>query len=81
MSLMQISLYIATGIGGHATLKMLRRKSKTQNANFKTSAQYAKRNCTFELFTAHCTATINAKNISFHKKFFKYKEDNHNCIK
>jgi hypothetical protein len=38
-----------------------------QNAICKTRAQYAKRNCAFELFTAHC-ATINAKNASFHKK-------------
>ncbi len=40
-----------------------------QNAIYKTRAQYAKGNCAFELFKAHCAATINAKNASFHKKF------------
>ncbi len=43
-----------------------------QNAICKTRAQYAKRNCAFELFEAHCAATINAKNASFHKKIFKH---------
>jgi hypothetical protein len=37
-----------------------------QNAICKPSAQYAKRNCTFELLKAHCAATINANNASFH---------------
>jgi hypothetical protein len=32
-----------------------------QNAICKTRAQYAKPNCAFELFKAHCAATINAK--------------------
>jgi hypothetical protein len=49
-----------------------------QNAICKTRAQYAKRNFAFELFKAHCAATINAKNASFHKKFFKRKEHNRN---
>jgi hypothetical protein len=39
-----------------------------QNAICKTRAQYLKRNCAFELFKAHCAATINAKNASL--KFF-----------
>jgi hypothetical protein len=42
-----------------------------QNAICKTRAQNAKRNCAFELFKAHCVATINAKNASFHKKILK----------
>jgi hypothetical protein len=33
--------------------------------------QYAKRNCAFELIKAHCAATINAKNGSFHIQKFK----------
>jgi hypothetical protein len=41
-----------------------------QNAIGKTRAQYAKRKCAFELIKTHCDATINAKNASFHKKFF-----------
>jgi hypothetical protein len=40
---------------------------QTQNAICKARAQYVKRNCAFELFKAHCGATINAKNASFHK--------------
>jgi hypothetical protein len=40
-----------------------------QNAISKTWALDAKRNCAFELFKAHCAATINAKNGSFHKNF------------
>jgi hypothetical protein len=44
-----------------------------QNAICKTRAQYAKRNCAFELFKAHCAATINAKNASFHEKILKHK--------
>jgi hypothetical protein len=47
----------------------------------KTRAQYAKRNCAFELFKAHGTATINAKNASFHKKIFKHKERKRNFLK
>jgi hypothetical protein len=39
-----------------------------QNAICKTRPQYAKRNCAFELFKAHCAATINAMNASFHNK-------------
>jgi hypothetical protein len=42
-------------------------KQKTQ---FVKQEQYAKRNCAVELFKAHCAATINAKNTSFHKKIF-----------
>jgi hypothetical protein len=42
-----------------------------QNAICKTRAQYAKCNCAHELFKAHCAATINPKNTSFHKKNFK----------
>jgi hypothetical protein len=42
-----------------------------QNAICKTRAQYAKRNCAFELFLAHCAGKINAKNASFHKKILK----------
>ncbi len=37
----------------------------------KTRAQYANRNCAFELFKAHCAATIDAKNASFHKNCLK----------
>jgi hypothetical protein len=40
-----------------------------QNAICKLRAQYAKCNCTFKLFKAHCAATINAKNASFQKIF------------
>jgi hypothetical protein len=59
------------GIVGRTTLKMLHRKSKTQFVKQERKTQNAKRNCTFELFTAHCAATINAKNASFHThKFF-----------
>jgi hypothetical protein len=43
--------------------------TQNQIAICKPRAQYAKRNCTFKLFKAHCAATINAKNTSFHKKF------------
>ncbi len=39
-----------------------------QNAICKTSAQYAKGNCAFELFKAHFAATIDTKNASFTKK-------------
>jgi hypothetical protein len=42
-----------------------------QNAICKLRAQLAKRNCALELFKAHCVATINAKNASFHKKILK----------
>jgi hypothetical protein len=42
-----------------------------QNAICKPRVQYAKRNCAFKLFKAHCAATINAKNASFHKDIFK----------
>jgi hypothetical protein len=38
-----------------------------QNAICKKRLQYAKRNCAFELFLAHCAGTIHAKNASFHK--------------
>jgi hypothetical protein len=52
-----------------------------QNTICKTRAQYTKCNCAFEQFKAHCTATINAKNASFHKKIFKRKDRNRNSIK
>jgi hypothetical protein len=42
-----------------------------QNVICKLRAQYAKRNYAFNLFKAHCAATLNAKNASFHKFFFK----------
>jgi hypothetical protein len=42
-----------------------------QNAICKPRAQYAKHNCALKLFKAHCAATINAKNASFHKNIFK----------
>ncbi len=51
-----------------------------QNAICKTRAQYAKRNCAFELFKANCAATINAKNASFHEKILKHKKCNGNFI-
>jgi hypothetical protein len=51
-----------------------------QNAICKTRAQYAKRNCAFELFRAHRAATINANNASFHKKISKHKKRNRNYI-
>jgi hypothetical protein len=51
-----------------------------QNAICKTRVQYAKRNCAFELFKAHCAATINAKNASFHEKILKRKKCNGNFI-
>ncbi len=44
-----------------------------QNAIWKTRAQYAKRNCSFELLKVHFAATINAKNGSFLQKKFKAK--------
>ncbi len=47
----------------------------------KTRAQCAKRNCAFEIFKAHCAATINANNASFHTKFLQRKERNRNFIK
>jgi hypothetical protein len=50
---------------------MLHRKSKKQF--LKQDPQYAKRNRAFELFKAHCAATINAKNASFHKKILSTK--------
>jgi hypothetical protein len=52
-----------------------------QNAFCKTRAQYAKHNCAFEPFKAHCAATINAKSASFYKKILKRKERNRNIIK
>jgi hypothetical protein len=44
-------------------------KRKAQNA--KRKMQNAKRNCAFEILKAHCAATINAKNASFHKQVLK----------
>ncbi len=67
-------------IGGRATLKMLRRKSKTQFVKQERTRQ--KCNCAFELFKAHCAATtISAKNASFHQKVFKRKECSCNFLK
>jgi hypothetical protein len=60
---------------------MLRRKSKKQFVKQERNTQNAKRNCAFELFKAHCAATINAKNASFHKKILKRKEHHHNFLK
>jgi hypothetical protein len=45
-----------------------------QNAICKTRAQCAKGNSAFELFKEQCATTINAKNVSLKKKFFKGKE-------
>jgi hypothetical protein len=59
-------------IVGRATLKNV--APRKQNAICKTRAQYAKRNCAFELLKAHCAATINAKPESFHKNNLKHKE-------
>jgi hypothetical protein len=50
-----------------------------QNAICKTRAQYAKRNCAFELFKAHCAAAINAKNKNFHIQKFKAQRMQPNC--
>jgi hypothetical protein len=49
-----------------------------QNAICNTRAQYAKRNCAFELFKVNCAATVNVKNASFHKKIVKRKKRHHN---
>jgi hypothetical protein len=57
---------------------MLHRKSKTQVVKQERNMQT--RNCAFELFKSHCAATINAKNASFRKKFFKRKERNYNLL-
>jgi hypothetical protein len=42
-----------------------------QNVIYKTRAKDTKRNCAFETVKVYCAATINAKNISFHKNFLK----------
>jgi hypothetical protein len=52
-----------------------------QNAIYKTRAQYAKRNCDFELFKAPCAPTINAKKASCHKTVLKSTERKRNFIK
>jgi hypothetical protein len=49
--------------------KLKKVAQQKKNAICKTRAQYAKRNCVFKLFKAHCAATINAKNASIPKKF------------
>jgi hypothetical protein len=51
-----------------------------QNTICKTRLQYAKCNYAFELFKAHCAATINAKNASFLTNILKCKERNCNFI-
>jgi hypothetical protein len=63
-------------IVGHATLKMLRRKSKMQFLKQERNTQNA-----IELFIVHCTAKINAKNEGSHKKIIKRKERNRSSIK
>jgi hypothetical protein len=45
-----------------------------QNAICQTRVQYAKRNCPVKLFKAHCAATINTKNASFHTNFLSAKK-------
>jgi hypothetical protein len=50
--------------------------TQKQNAICKTRAEYAKRNCAFELFKAHCAATINTKIASFQKKILSAKNAN-----
>jgi hypothetical protein len=57
------------------TLKMLRRKSKTQ---FLKQEHYMQKAIAL---LNYCATTINAKNASFHKIFLKSKERNHNFIK
>jgi hypothetical protein len=62
-------------ISDHSWARKLKKVApQKQNAICKTRVQYAKRNCAFELFKAHCAATINAKNASFHKKRLKRKD-------
>jgi hypothetical protein len=56
------------------TCNVLKVAPQKQNAR----AQYAERNCAYKLFKAHNTATINAKNASFHNKIFKRKERKRN---
>jgi hypothetical protein len=52
-----------------------------QNANWKTRVQYAKRNRAFELFKAHCAATINAQERKFlQQKNLRRKKRNCNFI-
>jgi hypothetical protein len=58
---------IASGYRWACTFKNV--APQKQNAICKTRARYAKRNCAFELFKAHCAATINAKNASLKKNF------------
>jgi hypothetical protein len=40
-----------------------------------------KTQCAFKLFEAHCAATINAKNASFHQKILEHKEHVRNVLK
>jgi hypothetical protein len=53
-------------IVGRATLKMLRRKSKTRFVKQERNTQNA---LALLLCKAHCTTTINAKNARFPQKF------------
>jgi hypothetical protein len=61
-----LSITLGTPIGGHTTIKMMCRKSKTQfvKQERKTQNAIALLNC-----LAHCAVTINAKNASFSKNF------------
>jgi hypothetical protein len=61
-------LYICICKGRCVTMKMLRRKNKTQFENRECNMQ--KRNCSFKLFKVHCATTVNAKNAGFHKQHF-----------
>jgi hypothetical protein len=48
---------------------------QNQNAICKTRAQYATRNCAFELFIAHCAATIMPRTQVFTKNFLAKKRN------
>jgi hypothetical protein len=77
--LSKFNTFLLFGVGRSWARNLKNVAQQKQNAICKTRAQYAKRNCAFELFKAHCAATINAKNASF-KFFFKHKEHNRNFI-
>jgi hypothetical protein len=79
--LSKFNTFLLFGVGRSWGRNLKNVAPQKQNAICKTRAQYAKRNCAFELFKAHCAATINAKNASFHKFFLKHKERNCNFIK
>ncbi len=63
------ALYFLTNYSQGWALNFKNVAPQKQNAICKLTTQYAKRNCAFKPFKAHCAATINAKNASFHKKF------------